>query len=175
MGNAPRSDASGPSLQERYAPRSICFGCGPANPRGLHIRSFVADEALGDDASGSASATTVVGEWQAAAHHQAFPGVVNGGIVAALLDCHGNWTAAHHLMQVRGADRPPTTVTSELAIRLLRPTPADRPVKIAARVVEAADERVTVDASIESDGRPTATARGTFVAVRPGHPAYDRW
>ena len=27
------------SVQERYAPRSICFGCGPANARGLHIRS----------------------------------------------------------------------------------------------------------------------------------------
>jgi len=31
----------GPSLQERYAPDNACFGCGPANPQGLHVRSFV--------------------------------------------------------------------------------------------------------------------------------------
>ncbi|MDQ3744886.1 MAG: PaaI family thioesterase, partial [Acidobacteriota bacterium] len=32
------------SLQERYAPRSACFGCGPANEKGLRIRSFPAAE-----------------------------------------------------------------------------------------------------------------------------------
>jgi hypothetical protein len=30
------------SLQERYAPETICFGCGPANPAGLHVSSFPA-------------------------------------------------------------------------------------------------------------------------------------
>src|SRR4029078_8752792 len=28
------------SLQETYAPHMACFGCGPANEQGLHIRSF---------------------------------------------------------------------------------------------------------------------------------------
>jgi len=28
------------SLQEKYAPNNACWGCGPANPDGLHIRSF---------------------------------------------------------------------------------------------------------------------------------------
>ena len=27
------------SLQERYAAASVCYGCGPANERGFHIRS----------------------------------------------------------------------------------------------------------------------------------------
>ncbi|MBT3600844.1 MAG: PaaI family thioesterase, partial [Euryarchaeota archaeon] len=26
------------SVQEKYAPNSICFGCGPANEKGLQIR-----------------------------------------------------------------------------------------------------------------------------------------
>ena len=29
------------SLQDTYAPTSICFGCGPANEKGLRIKSFV--------------------------------------------------------------------------------------------------------------------------------------
>ncbi|PYJ08781.1 MAG: PaaI family thioesterase, partial [Verrucomicrobia bacterium] len=35
------ANADEQSLQERYAPENACFGCGPANPDGLHIRSFV--------------------------------------------------------------------------------------------------------------------------------------
>ena len=36
-------------------------------------------------------------------------------------------------------------------------------------------DRATVEASLEAEGRPTATCRGVFVAVKPGHPAYHRW
>ncbi|MEY2499201.1 MAG: hypothetical protein QOD12_2757, partial [Verrucomicrobiota bacterium] len=69
------------SLQETFAPENACFGCGPANPDGLHIRSFV----RGDE---------VVAEWTPEKRYEAFPGVLNGGIIGALLDCHCNWTAA---------------------------------------------------------------------------------
>ncbi|NBX75534.1 MAG: PaaI family thioesterase, partial [Proteobacteria bacterium] len=31
------------SLQETYAPHNACFGCGPANSKGLRIRSFAQD------------------------------------------------------------------------------------------------------------------------------------
>ena len=39
-------------------------------------------------------------------HHQAFPGMINGGIIGTLLDCHGNWTAAIALMDKSGDDNP---------------------------------------------------------------------
>jgi acyl-coenzyme A thioesterase PaaI-like protein len=101
--------------------------------------------------------------------------VLNGGIIGTLLDCHANWTAAWHLMRARGADRPPTTVTLDYAIRMRRPTPSDRPIELRAWVVESSDDRATVEAEISSGDTVTATGRGTFVAVRPDHPAYDRW
>jgi acyl-coenzyme A thioesterase PaaI-like protein len=150
------------SLQERYGPESVCYGCGPANPRGLHIRSFPD----GDE---------VVAEFHPEPHHHAFDSVLNGGIIGTLLDCHCNWTAAHHLMGRRGADKPPTTVTADYHIRLLKPTPTDRLVHLRARVVESTDDRATVEGALEADGVVTATCRATFVAVKPGHPAYDRW
>ena len=37
------------SLQELYAPGSACFGCGPANEKGLHVRSFPAGGEDGED------------------------------------------------------------------------------------------------------------------------------
>lgn len=151
-----------PCLQERYAPASICFGCGPANSRGLHIRSFP----QGDE---------VVATWQPEAHHEAFPGVLNGGIIGALLDCHCNWTAAWFLMQRDHAAQPPCTVTADYAIKLLRPTPTDGPVALTARVVDSAADRATVEGVLSAAGKPRATCRGTFVAVQAGHPAYHRW
>jgi acyl-coenzyme A thioesterase PaaI-like protein len=150
------------SIQDRYAPHTTCFGCGPANAQGLRIKSYPQDG-------------EVVAEWQPAPHHEAFPGVLSGGIIGTLLDCHMNWTAAYHLMQRAGADRPPSTVTAEYSVQMRRPTPTNGPLKLRARVVEAADDRATVEASLEAGGRVTATGRGTFVSVGPGHPAYGRW
>ncbi|MDE2235969.1 MAG: PaaI family thioesterase [Gammaproteobacteria bacterium] len=150
------------SLQETYAPDNACFGCGPANPQGLHIRSF----ADGDE---------VVAEWRASKHHEAFPGVLNGGIIGTLLDCHCNWTAAWHLMQKSGAQTPPCTVTADYSISLKRPTPTDGPIKLRARVVSSGEDRAVVEGELIAGGKVCDTCRGTFVAVKPGHPAYHRW
>src|SRR5437762_13318303 len=86
--------ATTPSLQQRFAPHSRCFGCGPANEHGLRIESRPADDGL-------------VASWSPAGHHEAFDGVLNGGIIGALMDCHSNWTAAWHRMARDGEGRAP--------------------------------------------------------------------
>jgi RNA polymerase sigma factor (sigma-70 family) len=150
------------SLQERYAPQNACFGCGPANPKGLRIRSFE-------------QGAEVVADWTPEPHHEAFAGVLNGGIIGALLDCHSNWAATVHLMRKSGADSPPCTVTADYAVKLLRPAPSGGPVKLRAWVVESSEDRAVVEAVLEAGGKTCAKCRGTFVAVKPGHPAYHRW
>ena len=150
------------SVQERYAPENACFGCGPANPKGLRIRSFEDGDVLR-------------AEWTPQSHHEAFEGMLNGGIIGALMDCHSNWAAAVHLMRARGEETPPCTVTSEFHVKLRRVTPSDGPVRLVARVVESTTDRATVEAEMEAGGETTATCRGVFVAVREGHPAYHRW
>ena len=149
-------------LQERYAPDNACFGCGPANALGLRVRSFP----IGD---------RVIADWQPSTQHEAFPGVLNGGIIGALLDCHCNWTAAWHLMMRAGAHRPPCTVTADYAIVLKRPTPTSGPVHLEARVESASDDRAIIHGELIAGGKVCATCRGSFVAVKPGHPAYHRW
>lgn len=151
-----------PSLQERFSPRGVCFGCGPANAQGLRVES----RPEGDG---------VVAHWTPQPHHEAFPGVLNGGIIGALLDCHSNWAAAHHLMRRDEADAPPCTVTADYAVKLLRPTPSAQPLILRAHVVDSTGDRAVVEATLESGGKVCATCRGTFVAVKPGHPAYQRW
>lgn len=151
-----------PSLQERFAPSSICFGCGPANEKGLRIRSFEEGE-------------ETVATWQPEAHHEAFPGMLSGGIAGTLLDCHSNWTAAWHLMKKHGLDQPPCTVTAEFSVKLRRPIPTKSELHLRARVVDSSEDRATIEASLMGEEKVCATLRGTFVAVKPGHPAYHRW
>lgn len=150
------------SLQDKYAPQNQCFGCGPKNDKGLRIKSFV-------------EGNEVVATWTPEPHHMAFDQILNGGICGALLDCHSNWTAAYNLMLKREESTPPCTVTAEYAIQLLRPTPMNVPLKLRAYIVECSDRKALVDAMIEANGEITATCRGTFVAVKEGHPAYHRW
>src|SRR5436853_1409201 len=118
------------SLQEEHAPANACWGCGPANPDGLRIRSF-------------AKNGEVVAEWKPEPRYEAFPGVLNGGIIGTLLDCHCNWAAAWHLMKKTGEERPPCTVTADYAIKLLRPTPTGTPVFLSARIAESTNDRAT--------------------------------
>jgi acyl-coenzyme A thioesterase PaaI-like protein len=150
------------SVQERYAPQNRCFGCGPANPKGLRIRSFEEGDGL-------------TAEWTPEPHHEAWPGALNGGIVGALLDCHSNWTAAIHLMRRDGSDTLPSTVTAEFHVKLLRVTPTNGPITLRARVVDSKGSRATVEAELVAGGETTATCRGVFVAVPEGHPAHHRW
>jgi acyl-coenzyme A thioesterase PaaI-like protein len=152
----------GESVQARYAPKNHCFGCGPANDKGLHLESREEGDVL-------------VARFKAQPHHEAFDGVVNGGIIGTLMDCHGNWAAAMHLMRSLRRDHPPCTVTAEFAVKLLRPTPTAEELRLQARVVESAGPRAVVDVTLEAGGRTTATCRGVFVAVGESHPAFHRW
>jgi acyl-coenzyme A thioesterase PaaI-like protein len=150
------------NLQDRFAPDSVCFGCGPANPDGLRIKS----RAEGDG---------VVADWTPGPHHEAFPGVLNGGIIGTVLDCHCNWAAVQALMTERALDRPAVTVTAEYTIRLRRPTPTDRPLHLTARATEIDGDRVRVEGELSVGGVVTATCTGLFVAIGEGHPAHDSW
>ena len=152
------------SVQESHAPHSICFGCGPANAQGLRIRSFRDEEGDG-----------LICDWRAEPHHEAFPGMLNGGVLGTLLDCHSNWTAAMHLKEGRGLEEPPCTVTADFHVKLLRPTPSGERLHLRSEILGSEGDKVRIRATLEAAGKTTATCEGTFVAVKEGHPAYHRW
>ena len=150
------------SLQDRYAPDNRCFGCGPSNEKGLQIKSFPE----GDD---------MVAEFTPGPEHEAFDNMLCGGIIGTLLDCHMNWTAAFHLMEINTLDGPPCTVTAEYTVKMQQPTPTGGKLRVIAWVKKASTDRALVAGHIEADGVVTARGEGTFVAVKEGHPAHHRW
>nr|HEX4313373.1 PaaI family thioesterase [Kofleriaceae bacterium] len=152
------------ALQDRYAPTARCFGCGPANDKGLRIKSVV-----GADGH-------VLLDFTPEPHHAAFDGVLNGGIIGTLLDCHMNWTFIARLIADRGLDVAPPCVTAEFSVALKRPTPMSAgPIHVDGHVVSVDGDRGTIEATMTAGGKVTAIGRGVFVAVKPDHPAYHRW
>lgn len=126
------------SIQERLYPWATCFGCGHANPKGLHLRSFREDE-------------VVVASFQPWPEHDNGLGYLNGGIIATLLDCHSGATVFDE------ADRrewtpeegvPYPFVTAGLDIRYLRPAPLTEPVALRAVVASADESMVMVDVQL---------------------------
>ncbi|MDH3607228.1 MAG: PaaI family thioesterase [Acidimicrobiia bacterium] len=150
------------SLQDTFGPTTICFGCGPANEKGLRIKSFVDGEA-------------VVAHFDPRPEHQAFPGVINGGIIGSLFDCHMNWTAAHAIMNAGELDALPVTVTADFHVHLRRPTPYPETLHLSAWVVSVEGNKAEIEAKMTAADKVTATCTANFVAVEEGHPAHHRW
>lgn len=152
------------SLQDQFASNLVCFGCGPANEKGLQIKSFVSEDE-----------GKVIATFMPQPHHVAFEGMVNGGIIGVLLDCHLNWTSAWHLMVKNDMDKPPCSVTAKYEVTFLQPTPTGVPLYLDAWILESSDRKAIVAGHVQANEEVTATATGTFVAVKQGHPAYHRW
>ena len=81
-----------------------CSIVGPQNDSGLQLKSFRIDNGL-------------EAHIQLPKTYQAFPGIMNGGAMGGLFDCHGNWTAAIALMDHSSLPKPPLTLTTEVLVR----------------------------------------------------------
>ena len=134
-------------------PNGMCFGCGTKNERGLQLKSFEIDD------------TSLEATWTPQPQHLAFPGILNGGIIGTLLDCHSTITSWWSFLQ-RDADESPYALTAEYTITLLKPTPIDAPVHLTARAVDLSDRRATVEGSLTVNGEETARSSGIFIRPR---------
>lgn len=146
-----------PSFQE-LMPRNHCWGCGADNPRGLGIRSRWLDPGR-----------VAVCEWTPRPEHMAGPtSVLNGGIVATVIDCHAVCTAVAngYLAESREIGTEPVLwcATATLEVEYLAPTPLDDPVTVTAVVDEVDGRKTRVSCYLSSGGRERA--RGSVLAIR---------
>jgi acyl-coenzyme A thioesterase PaaI-like protein len=145
------------AIQDRI-PHNHCWGCGTLNPRGLQIKSYVEGE-------------ETVCRFQPSPEHMAGPThVVNGGIIAAVIDCHTICTAIADVYRAAGAELGSEplrwAVTASLKIDYLAPTPIGEPMELRARIREAKGRKRIVECTVRSAGRDCA--RAEVVAVEVG-------
>jgi len=125
-----------------------CWGCGN-NPTGIRL-PFPAEEGLG-----AYEALFRFGE-----PHQAAPGLVHGGLVAAALDEAAGLLATWFRFP---------SVTAELTIRYRRPVHINRDLVIRAELVEDRDRRLDIRAELHADEELLADADGTWAHVPLEH------
>jgi acyl-coenzyme A thioesterase PaaI-like protein len=154
-----------PSFQDAHFPDGTCFGCGPANVNGLQLKSFPGPDG------------TMVAEFVPTPTHQTAEGIVCGGIVGTLLDCHAAAVASAAL-GIDFAARE-ALVTKTYTVNLRRATPVER-VTLVARTVDVRPHSVTVDADLHHGDEVCATFQGHFVSPtrnrnppRTSHPRDD--
>jgi len=135
-----------------------CFGCGSLNERGLQIKSrWDGDE--------------LVCRWHPKPHHIGHPGVVYGGVIASVVDCHAVWTAMATACRDEGlpledASVPPFAfVTGKLSVSYLKPARIDRPLELHAKVSDKGERRVDVRCRVMQDGVECASAEVVTVRV----------
>jgi acyl-coenzyme A thioesterase PaaI-like protein len=145
-----------PAFQEQM-PGNHCFGCGAENDLGLGLRSRWDGDAA-------------VAVWTARPEHAAGPpGILNGGIIATILDCHGVCTAIADAYRREGraigTDPEIWFATASITVDYLRPTPLAMTVSLRSEIVERTERSTVVAATLTSDGRERARARVEAVRV----------
>ena len=136
-----------------------CFGCGALNEQGLQIKSHWDGDEL-------------VCRWQPEPHHIGHPGLVYGGLIASVVDCHAIWTAMATTCRDEGlalddASPPPFGfVTGKLSVSYSKPASIDRPLELRARVSDKVERRVHVGCRVIQDGVDCAGAEVVAVRVR---------
>lgn len=150
------TDEPGDEVFQHHMPGNTCFGCGQENERGLRLES----RWRGDVA---------VATFHPRPEHAAGRAdVLNGGIIATIIDCHSIGTAIADAYRREG--RPMGTgetiryVTARLTVSYHAPTPTDSPVELEARVVAVDGRKTTVAVDLMSRGQRCAS--GEVLAVR---------
>jgi acyl-coenzyme A thioesterase PaaI-like protein len=140
-----------------------CFGCGAHNEHGLHIKSFWAGE-------------DVVCAWRPKPHHIGHPGILYGGMIASVIDCHSIWTAVAYAHRVNGVEMGETHrflyVTAALSVNYRKPVPIDSAIELRARVTDFGERKAIVSCTATCNGVVCADAE--VVAVRMATAAPQR-
>ena len=145
------------AIQDLYGgPYRHCFGCGPDNERGWHIKSYLrGDEAI--------------------AHYLPHPEYTGGvpenlfgGLIAAILDCHGTAPAAAFSHEAQGlqlgVDPLVRCVTASLTVNYRKPTPMGQELELFARCVGIDGRKVNLELGIRIGD--TQYCDGKMLAIR---------
>ena len=133
-----------------------CHGCGAGNAKGLRIKSYWE----GEDA---------VATWHGEPHHcGGSKDILNGGIIASLIDCHSlNLAIAHaYRAENRAIGSSPRIgyVTANLNVTYLKPTPINEPVELRARIAKLEGRKTWLSCTVSAAGEIRAT--GEVLGIR---------
>lgn len=130
-----------------HTAQNRCFGCGEANPVGLHLNFMLAED------------RTVVCEHTVGDLYEGPKGYVHGGMIATLLDeTMSKAVRAHGLV----------AMTRHLSVDYLRPVPSTTPIRLEGVLARSEGRKHWVEARLLDEADMVlAHAKGLFVEVLP--------
>ncbi len=138
-----------------HMPENVCFGCGVHNDQGLHIKSYWE----GDEA---------VCRWNSQEKYHGWANLMNGGVMATLIDCHCMCTAMAHAYKEEGRELSSMPeyryATGTLNVKYLKPTSNNDEVELRVKVVEVKGRKTVLSCDFYCLGEKTAQAE--VVAIR---------
>lgn len=151
------------AVQDHYPDAfAQCYGCGRLNEAGLRVRTIRDGDSW-------------VCRFTPRPEQRAIKGIVYGGLVASLIDCHATGTAAGaatlHAGDAIDADNVRRFVTAHLGVDFLAPTPLGVELELRATTAEVRENKVVVDVELSADGK--VTARGHVVCVQAPASLFD--
>lgn len=130
-----------------HSSQNTCFGCGPANPTGLQLEFFVAED------------SAVVSLTEIPKSFEGHPGFLHGGIIATLLD-----EAMSKAVRALGY----TSVTAQMEVEFLRPVPSGKPLRLEGCVTSSEGRKHWTEAVIaDAHENILASAHGLFIEIAP--------
>jgi uncharacterized protein (TIGR00369 family) len=130
-----------------HAAQNRCFGCGQANPTGLHLEFLLAED------------SSVVCLASVPDTFEGPPGYLHGGIIATLLD-----EAMSKSVRARGF----TAMTRHMEVDYLRPVPSSTPIRLEGHVTRNEGRKHWTEARIlDAERTVLAIGKGLFIEVRP--------
>ena len=137
-----------------HMPENVCFGCGH-NHEGLQIKSYWEGEES-------------VCDWESEEKYHGWSDLMNGGIMATLIDCHcmGTAMADAYQREGRSLDSEPEYryATGTLTVKYLKPTPNSK-IQLRARVTEAKARKTVLKCDFYSENG-VKTAEADVIAIR---------
>lgn len=136
-------------------PGNVCFGCGNDNHEGLQIKSYWDGEVS-------------ICKWNSQEKYHGWANLMNGGIIATLIDCHCMGTAMAHAYRLQ--DRPLDSLpeyryaTGTLSVKYLAPTSNNHEAELRATIIEVKGRKTLLHCELISQGVKTADAE--VVAIR---------
>lgn len=141
---------------QNHMPGNICFGCGKDNHEGLQIKSYWEGE-------------EAICIWNSKEKYQGWKGVLHGGILASLVDCHCMCTAMAAQYRSEGRDLESTPIyryaTGTLTIKYLKPTYNDVPIVLKAIPIIHSEKKIEVNCRVFSNDELTAEANVIAIKV----------
>lgn len=160
MDDEKEKDKARIAIEDCYqAPYRCCYGCGPDNAHGWHLKSYVESKEL------------IVANFSPAAHLTGgVPSFAYGGMLASVIDCHGNAAAAYFYHQSLGLTlgQAPLarSVTANLSVSYKKPTPMGVMLRVEARLISIEGRKVKVRVEVQANGECCCAGEVLSVIVK---------